>query len=193
MVGNIPALEAMYYITQPLLTAGTVALIGVVAADADKFRAPSAGLLTLTITTFAFVASIQLYAHARKFIYSRAEVEQWCDPAQFRANERRIRGTQRANYERGSRQAWWAALCSNIGFVGLPISLAICLLPPTTAAGGTAAMRWVACALSAAVGLIALFIGIRNLGPTLENDGRRYRIRRPLDTYTVVGLPRPRG
>ncbi|MEU9056484.1 hypothetical protein AB0D37_39880 [Streptomyces sp. NPDC048384] len=68
------------FVAAPLLAAAALGLAGVVAgAKDDLFLLSGPTLLVLVLSAMALIFSIQLAYHARKFLYSRQDVEDWCD------------------------------------------------------------------------------------------------------------------
>lgn len=76
-LGLIRATETALFIAAPLLSAGALSLIGVVCADAEKIRLAGPTLLLLVMAVIALMLSIQLGYHARQWIYSYEEIQNW--------------------------------------------------------------------------------------------------------------------
>ncbi|WP_351234439.1 hypothetical protein [Streptomyces sp. NPDC002133] len=53
------SIESVTSVAAPLLAAGAVAVLGVVAADDDKFRWPGPSILLLAMAAIALVACVQ--------------------------------------------------------------------------------------------------------------------------------------
>jgi hypothetical protein len=120
-------------IAAPLLAAAAVTLTGVVAADEIEFRWPAVAMLCLVLATVALVASIQLGFRARRYMFTREELEEW-----FAGTPRLAEYFKEAhNQDRAlaiARNTWDNKVASavytyNIGTVLLGLGLAAVLLP----------------------------------------------------------------
>jgi hypothetical protein len=145
--------DAAHFVAAPLLAAGAVALLGVVAADADKFRIPSVALLALTVATVLLVASVQFGFHARAVLYSASEVSDWWGEEAVAGDRDRRVAQQRADFDRWRFRIRRAVRAYNLGVTMLAVGVALSLVPPANLAAGPSAVRWVACGFA---GLAAL-------------------------------------
>jgi hypothetical protein len=154
-LGYAAAADAAHFVAAPLLAAGAVALVGVVAADADKFRVPSVALLVLTSAFITLVGSVQLGFHARALLYSAADIADWWGEYDLSQPQReeRLRKEQHNDLGRWRWKIYWAVTTYNLGVSFLAAGVALCLIPPVTHTPSGVAIRWIAFGL---VGLATL-------------------------------------
>lgn len=152
-LGYAASADAAHFVAAPLLAAGALALLGVVAADHDKFRLPEAAMLVLTLALIALVASIQFGFQARQWLYSAADVTAWWGEQDLPEREEKLRRDQQADFERWRRHNHRAVTTYNGGVTLLATGVAMCLAPPVNASAAGSVTRWLACALA---GLAAL-------------------------------------
>ncbi|MFC4906069.1 hypothetical protein [Actinomadura gamaensis] len=131
-IGAIAAGKDMITVAAPLLTAAALTLSGIVASVEDKyFRWPGVTLLALVLASLLLIASIELHFHARQFLYSRAEMEEWLE------NEVIDGGLMYPVYcawhdedfKHGCRYKGWSVGCFNLGALFLGLGVAIALVP----------------------------------------------------------------
>src|SRR6476646_11116124 len=97
--GASAAIESMSGIAAALLAGFSVTLLGVVAQAPTSFRWPGAALIGLLVTAILLIACVQVGFRARKYIYSRADFEQWCpQPVENQQEEDDLRDMQAADY-----------------------------------------------------------------------------------------------
>ncbi|MFF3563314.1 hypothetical protein ACFYXS_25025 [Streptomyces sp. NPDC002574] len=135
-------------IAAPLLTAAALSLAGVVAgADGAAFRWPGITLLVLVTTSVALVASIQLSYHARQYLYSRQDIDDWYQP-EYRTDTPAydlLCDWQLKDYRKWARFNRRGLACFNAGTILLGAGVALALLPPEI--GRQAEWRWAAAAI----------------------------------------------
>ncbi|WP_326655651.1 hypothetical protein [Streptomyces sp. NBC_01750] len=136
------AIESVSTVAAPLLAGGAVAMLGVLAADADKFRWPGPSLLLLALAAISLVACVQWGFRARTFLYSVSEAEEHYDGT-LSADEREL-WMQRSHEDliRWRRGTGLAALCYNLGLVAFGAGISLAVAPPAHAA--QAGWRWAA-------------------------------------------------
>ncbi|MFD8592584.1 hypothetical protein ACFV1B_24085 [Streptomyces sp. NPDC059637] len=139
------AAESVTHVAAPLLAGGAVAMLGGVAADAEKFRWPDQALLLLAAAGVLLVACVQWGFRARPYLYSLKEVEDWRGAPLTGAERAAHLEQQREDLGRWRRGANLAAASYNLGIVALGVAVALLLAPPPQpeAAAG-AAWRWAA-------------------------------------------------
>jgi hypothetical protein len=147
-LGYAASADAAHFVAAPLLAAGAVALVGVVAADTDKFRLPSVTLLVMTLATAALVASVQFGFHARAMLWSAADMAAWTGE-EVSAQSLEQRRRQRGDFEQWRRRIRRAVAAYNMGVTLLAAGVALCLVPPAHLSTGSTAVRWTACGIAA--------------------------------------------
>ncbi|MFF7469612.1 hypothetical protein [Streptomyces sp. NPDC008092] len=174
-LGQAGASEAALFTAAPLLTAGALTLIGVVSADADKFRLPGTSLLLLVLTVIALVTSIQIGYQARQRLYSYQDLKDWLavekpEPAFVKA--------QHKDYVKWFDQTLFASVTYDFGTVLLFLSVSLVLVPQH----GLTALRWatIAVALAATVGQTAW--SLVTYFPSLIAWARRKKEKKAPDT-----------
>lgn len=140
-LGLVHAADVALTIAAPLLTAGALSLIGVVCADADKFRWPGPTLLLLVLTVLSLITSIQLGYQARQYLYSYQDLKDWRaeDP------EQKFVENQHTDYLTWLDKTFLASIVYNLGTVLLLLSVAAALTPEGT--GPLALWRWITAGL----------------------------------------------
>lgn len=136
-IGDIAAGREVITIAAPLLTAAALSLSGIVASVEPRyFKWPGVTLLALILASLLLLASIELHYHARQFLYSRAEMDDWL-PRDLSVNSRLYRQfciCQNEDFLYGSKFNARSAGCFNAGLVLLGVGVAIALAPPAHAA-----------------------------------------------------------
>lgn len=136
------AIESVSAVAAPLLAGGAVAMLGVVAADADKFRWPGPSILLLTLAAISLVASVQWGFRTRTFLYPPSGPEESHGSA-LSTDEREFLAQQiREDLIRWRRGMGLTALCYNLGLVAFGAGISLAVAPPAHAA--QAGWRWVA-------------------------------------------------
>ncbi|MEU6299266.1 hypothetical protein [Streptomyces erythrochromogenes] len=127
----------------PLLAGASVATVGVLGADGDKFRWPGPAMFCLTLAAIALIASIQSAFRARGYLYSPAELRDWWEGEQA-PSDGVLQQEQRQDFERWMLWVNRAALVYNLGIVFLGCGVAGLLAPPDGASEAHAGVRWLA-------------------------------------------------
>ncbi|MFE6744215.1 hypothetical protein, partial [Streptomyces tubercidicus] len=134
-----------------------MATIGVIGADAEKFRWPGPTTLMLTLATVCLVTSVQHGFNARRYFYSPADVESWQlsqDAVDGGLDEdtaiELVRQRQRRDMDEWLRLSQHGVLAYNLGILLLACGMALVLAAPEGASLGHAACRWTASATAAA-------------------------------------------
>ncbi|MFF7885814.1 hypothetical protein ACFZDJ_49280 [Streptomyces sp. NPDC007896] len=140
-LGLVHAADVALTIAAPLLTAGALSLIGVVCADADKFRWPGPTLLLLVLTVLSLITSIQLGYQARQYLYSYQDLKDW----RAEEPEPKFVENQHTDYLTWLDKTFLASIVYNLGTVLLLLSVAAALTPEGT--GPLALWRWITAGL----------------------------------------------
>lgn len=134
-----------------------MATIGVINADAEKFRWPGPATLLLTLAMLCLIGSVQYGFHARRHFYSPADAEDWRlaeaitgSALDTDAADALVRSEQRRNIAEWLRLSQRGGLAYNIGIVLLGFGVALVLVAPAGSSPGHAACRWLAAAATAA-------------------------------------------
>ncbi|MFD9100245.1 hypothetical protein ACFVZN_04130 [Streptomyces virginiae] len=143
-------------VAAPILAGFSVAAIGVISADFEKFLWPGFSLLALTAAVVLLVASMQFGFHAKSLRYSPSDIHAWWSAEDLMepGRKERICNDQHRDFEKSERWDVWARQTYNFGICALALGVAAALPPPEGASGAQAALRWAAAAL-ALFGVIA--------------------------------------
>ncbi|WP_435225035.1 hypothetical protein [Streptomyces sp. Tue6028] len=155
-LGIVRASETALFIAAPLLTAGSLSLIGVVCADADKIRLAGPTLLLLVTAVILLLLSIQLGFHARQWIYSYEDLQNWTGLSEPRKDDLEI---QRRECVSGEEKLERAGMVYNAGTVLLAFGVAMVLVPRGT--GDLAVWRWAATILVAVASIAQVIWTLR--------------------------------
>ncbi|BAL89869.1 hypothetical protein AMIS_46490 [Actinoplanes missouriensis 431] len=155
------ALESASMVAAPLLAGFSIAFLGVVGADADKFRWPGQAMLLLLCASICLVAAIQCGFHARQFLYSPADVDDWwpAEDLTVAGRAQRLRDEQNAAFTVWQRWAGYSRNCYNGGIVLFACAAALVIAPPEDAGG--AAFRWIGTGVALAAALAEAVVAIR--------------------------------
>jgi hypothetical protein len=145
-LGYGQAADAAHFVAAPLLASASVALIGVIGADGDKFRWPGPALLALALAGMALIGSIQYGFHARALLYSVGDLEEWWGAEDLGTRKEVLQKRQRDDFQRWKVTIDRAVATYNLGITLLGAGVALCLAPPARALATQAVFRWVACA-----------------------------------------------
>ncbi|MDH6226786.1 MULTISPECIES: hypothetical protein [Streptomyces] len=145
------AVDAVTNVAAPLLAGFSVAAIGVVGADSDKFRWPGPALFCLTLSALLFVTCVQFGFHARRHLYSYADLTAWWTEDELADTDRRrlLRDEQRHDFDLWNRWRGRAYVAYSGGLVVLWTGVALVLLPPGPGTASDTAFRWAASAVAA--------------------------------------------
>ncbi|WP_432042021.1 hypothetical protein [Streptomyces cadmiisoli] len=156
-------MDMLGFVAAPLFVGAALATIGVLGADADKFRWPALSMLMLTLAAIALAASIQLALRGRRFLYSGDEVRALVAPLAPRSQESdhgpdgpderddldaqtaeftaELQATDFELWLTMSNRAAWAY---QTGLVLLGLGLASILVPLAGASTADTVLRWIA-------------------------------------------------
>ncbi|MFD8003828.1 hypothetical protein [Streptomyces mirabilis] len=140
----------MTNVAAPLLAGFSIATVGVVSADGDKFRWPGAVLLCLTSAAFMFVSCLQLGFHARRHLYSWADITAWWAEDEVHDRLVLLREEQHADFQLWVRWRRRAHAAYSAGMVMLWAGVALALVPPVRSALAADQLRWAAVAVAVA-------------------------------------------
>nr|BBJ47512.1 hypothetical protein SAVMC3_01410 [Streptomyces avermitilis] len=93
------AVDAVTNVAAPLLAGFAIATIGVVGADGGHFRWPGPVLLCLTLSALLFVTCVQFGFHARRHLYSFADISAWWSDEEMRDHRDLLREEQNADFQ----------------------------------------------------------------------------------------------
>lgn len=169
------AVDAVSNVAAPLLAGFAVAAIGVVAADSDKFRWPGPVLLFLTLAALSFVMCVQFGFHARRHLYSYADVTAWWTEEEVRDRHDLLREEQHHDFAlwEGWRRRTYAAYTS--GMIMLWLGVSLVLAPPAPSGALDTPFRWAAAAVAAAAAVVE---AVWSAYPWAERRVRRRRLLR---------------
>jgi hypothetical protein len=105
-------------------------MLGVVAADWERFRWPGQALFLLSMSTLLLVACVQFGFRARQYLYSLGDVEQWRGATidgEERAQWAARRETDLSRWRHGTQLA---RASYNLGIVSLGTGVALVVAPP---------------------------------------------------------------
>jgi hypothetical protein len=145
------AVEGVTNVAAPLLAGFSVTAIGVVGADSDKFRWPGPALLCLTLSALLFVTCVQLGFHARRHLYSYADLTAWWTEEELADTDRRalLREEQHHDFDLWHRWRGRAFAAYSGGLVVLWAGVTLVLVPPAAGGGSGSAFRWAAAGVAA--------------------------------------------
>ncbi|MFD2688387.1 hypothetical protein ACFS5L_26620 [Streptomyces phyllanthi] len=147
------AVDAVSNVAAPLLAGFAVAAIGVVGADSDKFRWPGPVLLCLTVSALLFVTCVQFGFHARRHLYSYADITAWWSEEELRDHRDLLREEQNIDFRLWDRWRGRAYAAYSGGMVMLWVGVSLVLAPPTTGNSSDTGFRWAAAAVAAGAAL----------------------------------------
>ena len=158
-LGRPKTLESAHFVTAPLLVAAALSLAGVVAVAETWFRWSGPTLLLFVFTAVMLLASIQLSYYARQYLYSRADLADWCSEEYVQQHEsdwseNGILARQQRDFKEWQKYSDWAVHCYNLGSVLLGLGISAALVPPDAAR--QADWRWTAAALVVAADLVEI-------------------------------------
>ncbi|WP_158012919.1 hypothetical protein [Streptomyces sp. Root369] len=143
-LGYAEASAATQTVAAPLLAGASLTLLGVVVVDDSTFRWPGATLLLVVSASITLIASIQVGADARRFLYNRQTLEAWY-------TEDELKRGPRALAEREKHFIQWkvrnqrAVIAFNAGTMLLIFAITSVLVP---SGGDQAVWRWIATGLA---------------------------------------------
>ncbi|GAA5027826.1 hypothetical protein GCM10023335_64970 [Streptomyces siamensis] len=125
-------------------------------ADADKIRLAGPTLLLLVTAVILLLLSIQLGFHARQWIYSYEDLQNWTGLSEPRKDDLEI---QRRECVSGEEKLERAGMVYNAGTVLLAFGVAMVLVPRGT--GDLAVWRWAATILVAVASIAQVIWTLR--------------------------------
>ena len=113
-------------------------------------------MLTFLITAVCFVAAIQFGFHARQYLYSPAEVEEWWPPDDMVVPGRRerLQEEQRDAYNHWRLWAHRARRLYNAGLGFASLAVALAVVPPMDATLAESSIRWATAAIAVIAALV---------------------------------------
>ncbi|WP_436532073.1 hypothetical protein [Actinoplanes sp. HUAS TT8] len=143
-LGYGPAVETATGVAAPLLAGFSIAFLGVVGADADKFRWPSQAMLLSLCAGLSLIMAVQCGFNARQYLYSPADLADWWteEDRTVPGRAERLQEEQRADFALWQQWARRGRIAYNLGIVLFTAATALVIAPPPSAAGGDAAVRW---------------------------------------------------
>jgi hypothetical protein len=155
------AVESLTAVAAPLFAGFSLAAVGVIGQDVEKFRWPGAAMLAFAAAAVSLIACVQFGFGARQYLYSASDVKDWWpDSAAGTDRDIKLRKQQRADYGQWELLSKWARRTYNLGLLGLLFGLSL-LLPPRGGVGAQETMRWVAAYVALGAGLTEMiWIGL---------------------------------
>ncbi|GAA2230260.1 hypothetical protein [Streptomyces indiaensis] len=168
-------MDAVSNVAAPLLAGFAVAAIGVVAADSDQFRWPGAVLLCLTLAALLFVTCVQFGFHARRHLYSPADITAWWSEEEARERHDLLREEHATDFQywESWRRRAYAAYTG--GMVVLWMGVSLVLLPPTPGSSPDTVFRWAAAAVAAGAAVVE---AVWSTYPSIKRRLQRRRLLR---------------
>ncbi|MGW4809950.1 hypothetical protein [Kitasatospora sp. NPDC004272] len=169
----------MSNVAAPLLAGFSVSTIGIVLTAEQSLRWPGLILVALTVASAAFVMCVQCGFHARRHLYSPADLSGWWAEEDLRVHAAELEEEQRRDYAVWERWTLWTRRCYSTGIVALWFGVGTALCPTPADHGSTGALRWAAASVALGTGVGELCWGVV---PAWRRRRRRARIlagRRP--------------
>ncbi|WP_127501047.1 hypothetical protein [Actinoplanes solisilvae] len=135
--------------------------VGVLGADADKFRWPGLAMLSSLCAAILLVGAVQCGFRARQYLYSPADVDEWWTPADLTVAGRaeRLRAEQHTAFESWQLWADRSRVCYNLGIVLFAVAAAITIAPPRAAGPSDTWFRWFGAAIAMSAAIAELILG----------------------------------
>jgi hypothetical protein len=147
-LGYAEATTSSLAVAAPLLSGASLALVGVLIVEGkDHFRLPDVTLILVVTASISLIASIQLGANARKYLYNQETIEAWYGKD---AERSRPWSEQREHFNDWKARIRLAVIAFNAGTMLLILSVSSALLPRDN----HAYVRWVSVGLSLAGALV---------------------------------------
>ena len=171
-LGSVAATDSLAGVAAPLLAGFGLATTAVIAQDPQHFRWPGASLIVLTAAMMLLMLSVQSGYHARAFIYSPGDVDEWW-PEHRNDDERRqwLHETHAQDVERWRVWSTRSRRCYNAGSFVLTVAVATIAAPP--AGAQEAGLRWTCSVLVLGGALLIAFSAVRRLGLVRRPDRTR--------------------
>lgn len=148
------AVDAVTNVAAPLLAGFAIATIGVVGADGGHFRWPGPVLLCLTLSALLFVTCVQFGFHARRHLYSFADISAWWSDEEMRDHRDLLREEQNADFQLWNRWRGRAYTAYSGGMVMLWLGVALVLVPPARSTSPDTEFRWAAAAVAVGAAVV---------------------------------------
>lgn len=152
-LGYGAAVDAVTNVAAPLLAGFGIATIGVVSADTGRFRWPGPLLLCLTLSALLFVSCVQCGFHARRHLYSYADIAAWWSDEEIRERRDLLREEQTADFESWNLWRGRAYAVYSGGMFMLWIGVALTLVPPAPGSSLDTGFRWAAAVVASGAAL----------------------------------------
>jgi hypothetical protein len=149
-LGYPEASAATQTVAAPLLAGASLTLVGVIVVDGDDFRWPGLTLLLVVGAAIALIASIQVGADARKYLYNRQTVEAWYGKEDLQRNKKPLDRLS-VHYVQWKVRNRRAVVVFNTGTMLLILAVSSAL-PPR--GDDQAVWRWIAAGLALASTLV---------------------------------------
>ncbi|GAA3869421.1 hypothetical protein [Streptomyces lannensis] len=137
-------------VAAPLLAGAALSLVGVIIVDGGDFRWPGVTLLLVVMSAIALIATMQIGADARKYLYNRQTIEAWYAPEDLKRSSELLE-RRSAHFIQWQVRNRRAVVTFNTGTMLLIFSVATALVPPHDE---QAAWRWAAAGLALAGALV---------------------------------------
>ncbi|OIJ64215.1 hypothetical protein [Streptomyces mangrovisoli] len=147
-LGYAEATSFTQTMTAPLLTGAALTLVGVIIVDDTKFRVPELTLLLVVTSSIALIASIQIGADARKYLYNRETIAAWYTEDEAKRAGILVRRTK--HFIEWRKRNRLAVVVFNAGTMLLILAVSTALFPRDN----HAVVRWIASGLTLASALV---------------------------------------
>ncbi|MFI9174079.1 hypothetical protein [Streptomyces lincolnensis] len=132
----------------PLLAGASLALLGVVIVEGEQhFRWPEVTLLIVVAASIALIASIQIGANARKYLYNRETIDAWYGDL---AKRSRAWSEHSEHFGKWKTHIRRAVIAFNAGTTLLILAVSTALLPRDN----DAIVRWISVGLAVAGAIV---------------------------------------
>ena len=143
-LGYGPAVDSVGTVAAPLLSGFSLASAVLVANNADDFRWPGAAMLALTIAAVTLIGAVECAFHARKYLWSEADVRAWWPEMEVGSElETLLRAEQAKAMRRWKAWTTWMRAAYDAGILALLAGLGL-TLAPQSGIGTQAGLRWTA-------------------------------------------------
>ncbi|MFG1669725.1 hypothetical protein [Streptomyces sp. Y7] len=162
-LGYAEASVATQTVAAPLLAGASLTLLGVIVVDAGDFRWPGLTLLIVVTASIALIASMQIGADARQYLYNQETINAWYTDDQQRHSRALRRRTEHfIQWKVRNRRA---VIVFNTGTMLLILAVSTALVPPHD---DQAIWRWIAAGLALASAAVEAWWVYRLFHKTFE-------------------------
>ncbi|MFF7978020.1 hypothetical protein ACFZDK_02670 [Streptomyces sp. NPDC007901] len=147
-LGYAEATTSTQTVAAPLLSAAALSLVGVIIVDSTKFRWPEVTLLLVVASSISLIASIQIGADARKYLYNRATIQDWYTDEQAKRSAALAKHSEHFIQWRVRNRR--AVVAFNAGTTLLILAVSSALFPRDN----HAVVRWIASGMTLASALV---------------------------------------